>query len=156
MSSKVNTRRDHDHHKRYHWGSQWMKIVRRRHEIRPFITLQALEFDIAPYWPTMLGLFGQMCRPTYNNNYSVDKISDKTIKSLPTIFQISKRYVTLSVGFNVEITLQNRDKCSAPRPPPGALPLDPAGELPSQVFQAPGALLRSSKLNWLSVEDYLD
>ena len=49
----------------------------------PFITLQALEFDIAQYWPTMLGQFGQMCRPTCNNNYSIDKNSDNTIKSVP-------------------------------------------------------------------------
>src|SRR5208282_2302580 len=51
---------------------------------------------------------------------------------------ISKRYITLSVRFNVEITLQSRGKRSAsggfaPRPPPGALPLDPTAAFPFQV-----------------------
>ena len=110
------------------------------------LRLQTLEYDIALYWPTM-------CRPTYKITILLTKLKQyHTIFTL-LIGPISKRYITLSIGFNVEITLQNRDKRSAsggfaPRPPPGALPLDPAGELPSQVPrpQAPGALLRSSKL----------
>ena len=74
-----------------------------------------------------------------------------------TIGPISRRYhFECRIGFNVEITLQSRDKRSAsgglaPRPSPGALPLDPAAALPFQVPQAPTALF---KKNWLGVEDY--
>jgi len=70
---------------------------------------------------------------------------------------ISRRYITLSVGFNVEITLQSRDKRSAsggfaPRPPPWGSAPDPASTLPFQdpKPQAPCFALQI----WLGFEGY--
>ena len=70
---------------------------------------------------------------------------------------ISRRFITLSVGFNVEITLQSRDKRSAsggfaPDSHHEVLPLDPLRHFRSKFPrpQAPCFALQ----NWLGIEAY--